>query len=228
MKKTVDIMDYCNKLFAADLFASIVLEEDFDTGCDYTWSAAGDDWADKFRAELNGYVSAGCCAERAADYRKALAILDEMEQAAAEQNNAPIDYTARPIPGDYEGRSHRACVWYNRARAAFDLATLDALTTTADKAADRVPTEAYEKARKLLDSVQRWGLADARAWELDNDSRYYNSEWLKARQAQLAKRRVKLNKELAKYGLQIDSYGLYPCIREITKPGTDMNLLYWF
>lgn len=72
-------------------------------------------------------------------------------------NNKEIDYTARPIPGDYEGRSHRACVWYNRARAAFDLATLDALTTAADKAADRVPTEACEKARKLLDSVQRWG-----------------------------------------------------------------------
>lgn len=45
MKKTVDIMDYCNKLFAADLFAGVVLEEDFDTGCDYTWSVAGDDWA---------------------------------------------------------------------------------------------------------------------------------------------------------------------------------------
>lgn len=73
-------------------------------------------------------------------------------------NNKEIDYTARPAPGDYEGRSHRACVWYNRARAAFDLATLDTLTTAADKAADRVPTEAYEKARKLLDSVQRWGL----------------------------------------------------------------------
>lgn len=143
-------------------------------------------------------------------------------------NNKEIDYTARPASGDYEGRSHRACVWYNRARAAFDLATLDTLTTAADKAADRVPTEAYKKARKLLDSVQRWGLADARAWELDNDSCYYNSEWLKTRQAQLAKRRVKLDKELKEYGLQIDSYGLYPCIREITKPGTDMNLLYWF
>jgi hypothetical protein len=150
------------------------------------------------------------------------------QEAKTMMNNKEIDYTARPIPGDYEGRSHRACVWYNRARAAFDLATLDALTTAADKAADRVPTEAYEKARKLLDSVQRWGLADARAWELDNDSRYYNSAWLKTRQAQLAKRRVKLNKELAEYGLQIDSYGLYPCIREITKPGTDMYLLYWF
>lgn len=90
MKKTVDIMDYCNKLFAADLFAGVVLEEDFDTGCDYTWSAAGEDWADKFRAELNGYISAGCCEERAADYRKALAILDEMEQAAERtQTSAP-------------------------------------------------------------------------------------------------------------------------------------------
>lgn len=82
MKKTVDIMDYCNKLFAADLFAGVILEEDFDVGCDYTWTAAGEDWADKFRAELNDYITAGCCAERAADYRKALDILDEMEQTA--------------------------------------------------------------------------------------------------------------------------------------------------
>lgn len=90
MKKTVDIMDYCNKLFAADLFAGVVLEEDFDTGYDYTWSAASEDWADKFRTELNGYISAGCCEERAADYRKALAILDEMEQAAEQtQTSAP-------------------------------------------------------------------------------------------------------------------------------------------
>lgn len=58
-------------------------------------------------------------------------------------NNKEIECTARPVPGDYEGRSHRACVWYNRARAAFDLATLDTLTTAADKAADRVPTLWY-------------------------------------------------------------------------------------
>ena len=91
MKKTVDIMDYRDRLFAADLFAGVVLEEDLDPDCDYTWSAAGEDWADKFREELNGYISAGCCAERAADYSKALAILDEMEQT-----NAPAtpDYTA--------------------------------------------------------------------------------------------------------------------------------------
>lgn len=94
MKKTVNIMDYCDKLLAADLFAGVILEEDFDAGCDYTWSAANDDWAEKFRAELNGYISAGCCAERAADYRKALAILDEMEQAVQQvaeqtQTSAP-------------------------------------------------------------------------------------------------------------------------------------------
>lgn len=73
-------------------------------------------------------------------------------------NNKEIDYTARPIPGDYESRSHRACVWYNRARAAFDLATLDALTTAADKAADRVPTEAYEKQESSLTACSVGGL----------------------------------------------------------------------
>lgn len=32
MKKTVNIMDYRDRLFAADLFAGIVLEEDLDPG----------------------------------------------------------------------------------------------------------------------------------------------------------------------------------------------------
>ena len=57
MKHTVKIMDYRNRLFSADLFAGVVLEEDLDPDCDYTWSAAGEDWADKFREELNGYIA---------------------------------------------------------------------------------------------------------------------------------------------------------------------------
>lgn len=70
-------------------------------------------------------------------------------------NNKEIDYTARPAPGDYEGRSHRACVWYNRARAAFDLATLDTLTTAADKAAAKKVDSAKipEQVKKLVISI---------------------------------------------------------------------------
>lgn len=80
-------------------------------------------------------------------------------------NNKEIEYTARPIPGDYEGRSHRARVWYNRARAAFDLATLDALTTAADKAADRVPDSWVSKdvptvSKRDIDTIKAQAIAD--------------------------------------------------------------------
>lgn len=139
MKKTVDIMDYCDKLFAADLFAGVVLEEDFDTGCDYTWSAAGDDWADKFRAELNGYISAECCAERAADYRKALAILDEMEQAAAEQNNARHDRSA-----------------WSKAVTLYALDLLEDVQEGADNM-ERLPLDGAE--------LEQWALNGASCWE---------------------------------------------------------------
>lgn len=158
MKKTVDIMDYCNKLFAADLFAGVVLEEDFDTGCNYTWSAAGDDWADKFRAELTGYISAGCCAERAADYRKALAILDEMEQVAAEQNDAPAapDYTALAdtIRAELNARHDRSA-WDN-AVTQYALDLLEDIQWCANDA-ERLPLDGVE--------LEQWALNGASCWE---------------------------------------------------------------
>lgn len=158
MKKTVDIMDYCDKLFAADLFAGVVLEEDFDTGCDYTWSAAGDDWADKFRAELNNYISAGCCAERAADYRKALAILDEMEQAATEQSNAPAapDYTALAdtIRAELNARHDRSA--WDKAVTLYALDLLDDVQECADNM-ERLPLDGAE--------LERWALNGASCWE---------------------------------------------------------------
>lgn len=158
MKKTVDIMDYRDKLFAADLFAGIVLEEDFDPGCDYTWSAAGDDWADKFRAELNGYISAGCCAERAADYRKALAILDEMEQIAAEQSDAPVapDYTALAdtIRAELNARHDRSA--WNKAVTLYALDLLEDVQWYANDA-ERLPIDGEE--------LKRWALNGASCWE---------------------------------------------------------------
>lgn len=158
MKKTVNIMDYCNKLFAADLFAGVVLEEDFDADCDYTWNAAGEDWVDKFRAELNGYISAGCCAERAADYRKALAILDEMEQAAAEQNNthAAPDYTALAdtIRAKLNARHDRSA--WNKAVTLYALDLLEDVQWYADDA-ERLPLNGAE--------LEQWALNGASCWE---------------------------------------------------------------
>ena len=158
MKKTVNIMDYRDKLFAADLFAGIVLEEDLDPGCDYTWSAAGDDWADKFRAELNGYISAGCCAERATDYRKALAILDEMEQATAEQSNALAapDYAtlADTIRAELNARHNRSA--WDKAVTLYALDLLEDIQWYANDA-ERLPLDGAE--------LERWALNGASCWE---------------------------------------------------------------
>lgn len=157
MKKTIDIMDYCDKLFVADLFAGVVLEEDFDAGCDHTWSAAGDDWADKFRAELNGYISAGCCAERSADYRKALAILDEMEQATAEQSNAPTapDYTALAdtIRAELNARHDRSA--WNKAVTLYALDLLEDVQSHANER-KRLPVDGAELELWALNGADNW------------------------------------------------------------------------
>lgn len=92
----------------------------------------------------------------------------------------------------------------------------------------KVTEQAYNAAFKLLNSCQRYALADAAAWEKDNDIRYSGKSWLKYRIEQLAERKKKLQARLNVYGVMMDSYGLYPCIREIDKPGTDLNLLHWF
>lgn len=91
----VNITNYWERLWTEDLFTAIILEENFDLDENGAPRADCTNWEQDFRAELNSYISAGCCAERAADYSKAIAILDEMEQAAAEQINAAApDYTA--------------------------------------------------------------------------------------------------------------------------------------
>lgn len=159
MKKTVDIMDYRDKLFAADLFAGIVLEEDFDTGCDYTWSAAGDDWADNFRAELNDYIAApNCCEERKEDYKKALAILDEMEQAAAEQTDAPAtpDYTALADTIRTELNARRDRSAWSKAVTLYALDLLENVQWYANDA-ERLPLDGAE--------LERWALNGASCWE---------------------------------------------------------------
>lgn len=159
MTKSVDIMDYRDRLFAADLFAGVVLEEDLDPDCDYTWSAAGEDWADKFRAELNGYIDdANCCEERKEDYRKALAILDEMEQAAAEQTNAPAtpDYTALAdtIRAELNARHDRSAG--NKAVTLYALDLLDDVQEGADNM-ERLPLDGAE--------LEQWALNGANCWE---------------------------------------------------------------
>lgn len=156
MKTNIDIMEYSKRLFAADLFAAIVLEEDFDLACDYTWSAAGDDWANEFRAELNGYISAGCCAERAADYHKALSILDEMEQAAEQTQTSTPDYTtlAATLTAELNARHDRSA--WDKAVTWYALTLLDDIQDHADDM-ERLPLDGTE--------LEQWALNGASCWE---------------------------------------------------------------
>lgn len=80
MKPNITIDEYSRRLFAANLVAAVCLGEIYDPEHNHAWSAAGDDWANEFQKELFRIINNPKCGKlRRADYRKALAILDEME-----------------------------------------------------------------------------------------------------------------------------------------------------
>lgn len=113
----------------------------------------------------------------------------------------------------YYGQKGRALVWYWRALAAYNLAAIID--------GEEVTREEYEAARKLLDSCQRYALADAHQWERANSSeRYANSRYCADDEARLNRRREALQKRLARYGLAMHNYGLYP---EIVKVDEESN-----
>lgn len=125
---------------------------------------------------------------------------------------------SRPIWSDAI-RGRRAEVWFRRAVSAYDLAA---------RLAPEVTEEARDAAAKLLDSIQRYALADAREWERENDSeRYQASDLHKERQKALDHRRERLQKQLAKYGCKLVNYGLYPSIID-TETGANLHALHYF
>jgi hypothetical protein len=102
-------------------------------------------------------------------------------------------------------RGKRAEVWHWRSVSAWDLAAL--------VCGDNVTETEYNAAFKLLDRVQRYALADAAEWERENSSESYcNSAYHKQRERQLNARRARLQTELARYGVKMENYGLYPTI----------------
>lgn len=125
---------------------------------------------------------------------------------------------SRPVWSDAI-RGRRAEVWFHRAVSAYDLAArLDA----------NVTEEARDTAAKLLDSIQRYALADAREWEQENSSeRYCNSRYHKEREKMLDRRRERLEKQLSKYGCKLVNYGLYPSIVD-NETGANLYLLHYF
>ena len=127
-------------------------------------------------------------------------------------------YIARPTWNDGI-RGHRAEVWFHRARSAWDLASI--------VCGNHVTEEEYEAAKKPLDSVQRYALADAREWEAENSSeRYCNSACHKHREALLDARRERLQDRLSRYGLRMENYGLYPTI--VNYDGVNQYMLHYF
>lgn len=113
----------------------------------------------------------------------------------------------------------RAIVWHWRYCSAWDLASMID--------GENVTQEEYTAALKLLDSVQRYALADAAEWERENSSeRYCNSAYHQQREKQLDARRDRLQKRLGRYGLMMINYGLYPSL--VDCEGQTHNLLHYF
>lgn len=128
------------------------------------------------------------------------------------------NYIDRPVwTRAIKGR--RAETWHYRYCSAWDLASIIC--------GDQVTETEYNAALKLLDSVQRYALADAAEWERENSSeRYCNSAYHKERERQLDARRKRLQARLDRYGLKLVNYGLYPSI--IDKTGNNKYLLHYF
>ena len=113
----------------------------------------------------------------------------------------------------------RALVWYWRYCSAWDLASIIE--------GENVTETEYNAALSLLDSVQRYALADAAEWERENSSeRYCNSAYHKQREKQLDARRERLQVKLSRYGLKLVNYGLYPSI--VDQAGNTKHLLHYF
>lgn len=116
-------------------------------------------------------------------------------------------------------KGRRAEVWHWRYCSAWDLAAI--------VCGENVTETEYNTALKLLDSIQRYALADAAEWERENSSeRYCNSAHHKQRAAQLDARRERLQKRLARYGLQLVNYGLYPSIVDSSR--NTKHFLHYF
>lgn len=127
-------------------------------------------------------------------------------------------YIDRPVWSQaIKGR--RAETWHWRYCSAWDLASMID--------GENVTETEYNAALKLLDSIQRYALADAAEWERENSSeRYCNSAYHKQREKQLDERRERLQKRLARYGLQLVNYGLYPSIVDANR--NTKHFLHYF
>ena len=116
-------------------------------------------------------------------------------------------------------KGRRAEVWHWRYCSAWDLAAIID--------GENVTETEYNAALALLDSIQRYALADAAEWERENSSeRYCNSAYHKERERKLDARRGRLQKRLQRYGLRLVNYGLYPSV--VDSNGNNKYFLHYF
>lgn len=116
-------------------------------------------------------------------------------------------------------KGRRAETWHWRYCSAWDLASIID--------GDQVTEIEYNAALALLDSVQRYALADAAEWERENSSeKYCNSTYHKQREKQLDARRERLQARLQRYNLKLVNYGLYPSI--VDGAGNNKYFLHYF
>jgi hypothetical protein len=114
----------------------------------------------------------------------------------------------RPTVPHWYGRGRAPRGWYNdfhRAAWAWDLAS---------RHADGATAETVAEAASLLDAINRYAIADAREWELDNGGKLspWAQEAHERREAALDKRREKLQERLKPFAALLDNYGLYPSV----------------
>lgn len=129
------------------------------------------------------------------------------------------NYISRPVWDRATIRGKRAEIWFYRRRSAWELAAI--------VCGEQVTESEYNAAAKLLDSCQRYAMADANEFERENSSeRYCNSKYHMDRIKQLSARRDRLQKQLARYGLEMINYGLYPTI--VNADRRDMGMLHYF
>lgn len=129
-----------------------------------------------------------------------------------------------PCPTCSVKLNHRATVWFLREKSAWELADMTGGATE----------EHMKECAAFLDRVQRYGLADARHWEADQNPRNFGENGEPkprhaAEEKRLEKRFAKLSGELAALSggtLRMVTYDLYPSI--VDESGRDLYLLHWF
>ena len=129
-----------------------------------------------------------------------------------------------PCPTCSVKLNRRAQVWFLREKSAWELADLTGGATE----------EHVKECAAFLDRVQRYGLADARHWEADQNPRNFGENGEPkprhaAEEKRLEKRFAKLSGELAELAggaLRITTFDLYPSI--VDEHGRDLYLLHWF